>query len=833
MGKLLFILFFFNLTAPADYGSILSIQDDKIHRIYANEEQIIDEKRLFVYEDKSNEKEFDYIQSIPDNYYTPLNSFESLSNDRTYWIKFKFQNTTSKDFAFILFTGTNSRETVYFIRKGQVSQRKAGYLVPANEREIPLGFQSKVKLDIASQESVVVFVRVQTLDGFRPRFDFRLVPEEAWAKEARSKQLFEGIFTGFLLILAFLGLTFFAYTGAKEFLYYGLYTLTNCIYFLNYYGYLDLYLFPNNPEYLMPLWIMVTLSAVLYFAFARTFLETKIHFPRWHKVFGIAIKVMISVYVLNFIYLLVTRDAQTAITLHNSFNILVCIMTMIFIVSISTRKLMVTRYFAMGTFFLLAIVLFTSFSFLMDYEANAPYVVQIGILIEMLMFSLGISHKIKRDFHNHNITQESLILQFTENERLQLSINQELEEKVAERTHLINDQKIQLQKARNEAEQATLAKTEFLSVMSHEIRTPLNAIISLSHLMEIENESEETQEYIDALKFSAESLHSLINDILDYNKIEAGKIALESTDFSLIDLLKNICESFKYKASGKEVRLILEVGDLTPDRILGDPTRLTQIFNNLLSNALKFTHEGNVTISTALKGIQDETAVVSFVVADTGIGIPKEKLDEIFEDYEQASRETTRKYGGTGLGLAITKKLIELHDSTIEVHSVEDEGTRFNFDIEFKLYDSMQIFEDVDELDQDKNLGNAKILIVDDNDMNRLVLKRLLSMWNADSSEARNGYEAVEKANTTLFDLILMDLEMDGIDGFEATDQIVQNSAKNQNSRIVAMTAQHASDIQEKINDSAMQDLISKPFEPQDLYLRLKQYLLLDDSLQE
>ncbi|MCE7995072.1 MAG: response regulator [Roseivirga sp.] len=831
MSRFLFIFLF--LPGPTLFlwnGANASIQDGQTYKVFAEQEQAIDENKLFVYEDKTNEKEFDYIQSIPDNFYTPLTNFKSLDNDKTYWIKFRIQNTTNNDFSFILFTGTNARETIYFIRNGRVSERKAGYLVPASERELPLGYKSKARLDIASQEAVVVYVRTQSLDRFAPRFDIKLVSEEVWTKEAQSTQLFEGIFTGLLLILSFLGLIFFAYTGSREFLYYGLYTLSNCIYFLNYYGYLDLYIFPNNPEYLMPIWILVTLSAVFYFAFARAFIDTREAFPKWHKVFGLAMKIMVAVYLINVIFLLSTHDARSAIILHNSFNILICLMTLIFIVSISTKKMMVVRYFSLGTAFLLITVLFTSYQYLIAFESQMPYIAQVGILIEVLLFSLGIGHKIKRDFHNHNITQESLIIQLTENERLQLSINQELEEKVAERTHLINDQKLQLQKAWKEAEMATKAKTEFLSVMSHEIRTPLNAIISLSHLMEIENESAETQEYIDALKFSAESLHSLINDILDYNKIESGKIDLESTEFSLIDQLKNICESFKYKASSKEVRLILEVGDHTPDRIMGDPTRLTQIFNNLIGNALKFTHEGNVTIAASLKGIKDDAAVVSFKVSDTGIGIPKEKLDEIFEDYEQASRETTRKYGGTGLGLAITKKLIELHNSSIEVHSVEGEGTQFNFDIEFIINDSMQIFDDADEVDQTKNLDKADILVVDDSDMNRLVLKRFFSMWNANCQEARNGYEALELVEKTVFDLILMDLEMDGINGFETTRQIRRDSKLNKEGRIVAMTAQRASDLQDKIRESAMQDLISKPFEPQELYQKIKYYLLLDEE---
>jgi signal transduction histidine kinase/CheY-like chemotaxis protein len=435
-------------------------------------------------------------------------------------------------------------------------------------------------------------------------------------------------------------------------------------------------------------------------------------------------------------------------------------------------------------------------------------------------------HKMKKLIENHTITQESLILQLVENERIQEKTNSELKEKVAERTHQINVQNIELKLARLEAEKATKSKSDFLSVMSHEIRTPLNAIISLSHLMDIDNDNdnEETQEYIDALKFSSESLNSLINDILDYNKMEAGKLRLEKVEFSLIDLLKNIRDSFKFKATSKGIQLLINLSENTPNRIIGDPTRLTQIFNNLISNALKFTDEGSVEVFAELKGIEDEKVTLEFFVKDSGIGISEDKIITIFEDFEQASSDTTRKYGGTGLGLAITRKLIEMHDSEIHVTSEVDKGTTFSFSLDFELPESFDLLS-ANKIDTVFDLKKANILVVDDNYMNRLVLRRLFAKWNANFHEAENGNQACQKVNESEFDLILMDVHMDGMNGFECTEFIKTRSLLNKNTKVIGMTAFRENDVDDYIKSPSLTEFINKPFDPKELLKKLVFYL--------
>ena len=396
---------------------------------------------------------------------------------------------------------------------------------------------------------------------------------------------------------------------------------------------------------------------------------------------------------------------------------------------------------------------------------------------------------------------------------------------VAARTQVIKKQNKALEIAREEAERATKAKSEFLSVMSHEIRTPLNAIISLSHIMEMDNEDAEMQEYIDALKFSAEGLHSLINDVLDYNKIEANKLVLESIEFSIIDLLRNIRDSFKYKARSQGIDLLVEIGEHMPDRVIGDPTRLTQIFNNLIGNAIKFTHEGHVHIKASLEGLKDDVATVNFEVNDTGIGIPKDKLKTIFEEYEQAGNETTRQYGGTGLGLSITQKLLRLMQSEIRIESAEEEGTQLSFSVSFKIN---QAFDMVNLQDQtrDKDLKQKKVLVVDDNDMNRLVLKRLLVNWNAQFEEASDGQIAVEKCKQNEYDLVLMDIEMKPLSGFAAAELIRKIEIKNSTTPLIAMSGYLTSEFEEEFSNSPFLTLVQKPFEPNELYRKILKHIV-------
>ena len=382
----------------------------------------------------------------------------------------------------------------------------------------------------------------------------------------------------------------------------------------------------------------------------------------------------------------------------------------------------------------------------------------------------------------------------------------------------------ELLQMKEKAEQAAKAKSQFLSVMSHELRTPLNAVIGITHLMLQGNPREDQQEDLRTLQFSGESLLHIINDILDFTKLDSGKIELSAIDFNLRELSQSLYQSFSYKAREKGIVFDVEYDEKMPFMVKGDNFRLSQVLNNLISNAIKFTREGSVKLKISLVEEKGAAFITKFSVIDTGIGIAEEKRVKIFEQFTQADSNTTRLYGGTGLGLSISTKLVELMDSIIVVDSELGKGSNFNFTILLQPGSAAEQAVPIQKTtDKSKEpFRNKLILLAEDNTFNANIARRFITGWGANMDVVADGWQAIEFVSRKRYDLILMDVQMPVLDGFACTRKIRKHFKEIP---IIAVTASPKNEILKEILACGMNDFVSKPFKPNELRSKILEYL--------
>ena len=380
------------------------------------------------------------------------------------------------------------------------------------------------------------------------------------------------------------------------------------------------------------------------------------------------------------------------------------------------------------------------------------------------------------------------------------------------------------QRKENEAELVRLqkAKEQFLANMSHEIRTPINGIVGMTNLLGQNPSPVERETYLNAIKLSAENLTVIINDILDLAAIESGKLRFEKIGFNLTDILPSLISTFTYQAREKRIAVEHQIDESLNKILLGDPVRLNQILINLISNAVKFTHTGSIKVICTAEREQKGVCWVRIEVVDTGVGIPEEKLNTIFESFSQADASVTRKYGGTGLGLTIVKQLVELQNGSISVTSKEHVGSTFVVRVPYSIGKASSISAPKNgKALKNSNAPQLFVLLVEDNDINRLYAKSILRNWNCYTETAENGLVAIEKIKNQEYDVVLMDIQMPVMDGYETTKAIRLMEPAKSGVPIVALTANATKADVEKCIAAGMNDYLPKPFTPDDLYRKL------------
>lgn len=408
-------------------------------------------------------------------------------------------------------------------------------------------------------------------------------------------------------------------------------------------------------------------------------------------------------------------------------------------------------------------------------------------------------------------------------------VNEHLEEIVADKT-------VELKKALDEAYEANQSKDDFLATMSHEIRTPMNGVIGILELLGQTDESVNSAELLKVAQSSANALLALINDILDFSKIDAGQLNLEKIDFNLYELLDEIIIAQHHLADSKGLMLKLNAQTIKEKIFKGDPGRIRQILYNLISNAIKFTHQGEIKLCASIESRDKNKIIVSISVHDTGIGIPVEKQATLFDSFTQADASTTRKYGGSGLGLTICKKLVELMNGSIHIDSKEGIGSQFNLTIQLLEGDKKGLIRKEMVTDAEPVVWpeNTRVLLVEDNVVNQKVASVMLKKSNLEFSIANNGKEAISMLRTSVdevpFSIILMDCQMPVMDGYEAT-RLIRNgegSEFNKNIPIIALTANAMKGDREKCLDAGMNEYLSKPIKMEFLIDMIQQLLNIE-----
>ncbi|SFN77819.1 PAS domain S-box-containing protein [Algoriphagus ornithinivorans] len=377
-----------------------------------------------------------------------------------------------------------------------------------------------------------------------------------------------------------------------------------------------------------------------------------------------------------------------------------------------------------------------------------------------------------------------------------------------------------LDEARRTAEKASQIKSDFLSMISHELRTPLNAISGSVYSLLQENPNTSQKSALNTINFAVENLIIMINDLLDFQKIEAGKLTIEKAPFNLRNLVEQVMKGLSFHARDSKNDLQLHLSEGLDMRVNGDKTRLSQIMNNLITNALKFTHQGNVDVSIKLQELKNGRAKVYFEVKDTGIGIAPENQTKIFNDFDQVKPTFSTKYGGTGLGLSITRKLLNLMGSTIALESEVGKGSRFFFELELEVSDQeVQVEKPVIGSTQD--FSKLHLLMAEDNDVNALVLGKIIKKWGYTFDRVGDGAQAVEILKDNQYDCILMDIQMPVMDGFEATQEI----KKNIDTPVIALTAAAKLEIMEKIEECGFDGFVAKPIDAAELLKKIKEVI--------
>lgn len=701
------------------------------------------------------------------------------------WVRFQLKNTTDEELNYFFETArpiTDIAELYIIKQNKSVIKFVSGDSIPFNQRSFKLR-KTIFKITLQPNELQQFYLHVRS-DGEQLSMPMVLHSSENILEETTFEQFIFGFFYGILLIAAILYMFFFFGMRDKTFFFYSMYVIFIGLLQFSVDGYFYKFVTPQSGWF--------SLHAVIIFAcFANFFLgryaQVYLKVKDYNRFLNNAFYVLYALDLLLLLAILIIPEHSYAYPIANGLGLILLLLIIAsqFLIFLRTRK--IDRFFATGIFFLISgfvVFIMKNFSMLPQtfLTENGS---KLGTGMEVIFLSLSMANLIK------NLKDEREELQ-----TLALQKSEEMNE----------------------------LKSYFLSNISHELRTPLNAILNTAKTM-AESKEESIQNGSQIIKYSTYSLLSSINDILDFSKIERDEIKLEMSEFDLVKTSEHIANNFAREAKDKGLEFTFIKGDDLPQMVKGDVVRLSQILHNILSNALKFSNEGFVKFKLDAKKMKDGKIQMTFTVSDTGVGISKEKINSIFDSFSQEGINNKRKFGGLGLGLYIVKHLIDLHKGKIKVDSTPGLGTVCTINLCYENIEVKQQVEAATPTPIDYDLNGKKILVVEDNAMNQMVIKMITKKWlNTTVDFANNGQEGVQKLMESDYDIILMDLQMPVMDGYEATIAI-RNGEAGENKKeipIIALTADVMESTKTRVIEIGMNKYLSKPVDKDTLFEIIK-----------
>lgn len=751
------------------------------------------------------------IESVLDSTFHSKEYYPDIlerSKDYATWIKFDCTVPTKSELIFD-FVRKDYVDLYILVGDSLIEHHRTGFLLPNKEKK--MGRWNSINETLLPNNHYTFLCKVVN-EVNNPDLKIAIQKRSEWREDLLYGIIIDIAFLSMMLLLSIYALLIYFQNRVRAYLHFSMYVLAIFVFFLFIQDTLRDFFIQSDPHLTLYCVAAPLLAPFFYLGFMHEFLDARKIVPKWNQLYQLTSYINVGLFFLVIIYFSLTNDYYTVVDVVR-YSLLANVLFAIFLIyQIWKNRTPLVYYFVIGSALMLTATLADLILWTRTEELGQ--IARIGFIAEVFCFSLGLGRKNEMTEDEKDEVNLSYINQLKINEKLQESNLDGLERKVKERT-------IELQKAKEESDSNARAKEEFLSIMSHEIRTPMNAIVGLTHMLSSENEDKEFVDNLTTLRYSVDNLMLLINNTLDYNKISVGKVSLERTEFNLKKIVERVCHLFLSKADSKGLIFDLSLDKNIPEIVIGDPFRLSQVLNNFLSNAIKFTEKGSIHVMMSLLHDDGKKVAISFKVKDTGVGIAKEDQKEIFSPFTQASVTTARKFGGTGLGLSISKALISLMNGKVSLESEYKKGSTFTFSLEF----------DKSERRTEQNSGNEyalsgievdhlSALIVDDNDLNRLVLKKFMNKWGVDSDEAENGIVAIQKMRSRPFDIILLDLQMPEMNGYEVA-HFMRNDNQLKNTPIIAISADNISNVYEKVIASGIDDFITKPFDPSDLKTKM------------